>query len=553
MKLKKEKKKKEKSKKIKRRKNPRVTKLLQGEDIIFETEKQYESDNCYENDYHKKIDKKNKSQESGEDTLFDNKIIPNNENKKIYHKKEIKQEKTNELIENSKQDSEDEENKEKKLNERKKRKTRFIQSLTKKDSQNKEDDSKYGKEEDYKNARLKTDFNDDAKKTIKTTLKYIGKDGISSDEEEEHSSSFVKKANYKSLNSITSEKNKLMGNQNMNKLNMFDKESEDKNALKSGKKKILIFQEEGSYKGDNLIPKGNKKKKNIKKRKLKNKKGEQVDIKESENLDEKLDQLNNQNKKSDFDIFYEKALGSSIASFLNTGGDKVFIEENICVYYWKYFKKRELFIVSFFDKKDTIPFFIRWSAFFFSLLFIFLLNCFFFFEKNVHKRYLNALEGKNNNIKFYFKHEFVNSIYVSLIAVVFKMIIIKLVFYRAFKIKKKTKKMMNHSYEEKLGSTELEDLEQKRIDYLVLYHIKIIIYFCLLILLSLFFAYICVCYGGVFENSINAFFLGFLFSFILSFVLCALICFIIVLINKISRMLKNRCLLSAYVVLSTVY
>ena len=113
--------------------------------------------------------------------------------------------------------------------------------------------------------------------------------------------------------------------------------------------------------------------------------------------------------------------------------------------------------------------------------------------------------------------------------------------------------MMNHSYEEKLETNELEDLEQKRIDYLVLYHIKIIIYFCLLILLSLFFAYICVCYGGVFENSINAFFLGFLFSFILSFVLCAVICFIIVSINKISRMLKNRCLLSAYVVLSTVY
>ena len=45
------------------------------------------------------------------------------------------------------------------------------------DSKNKEDDSKYGKEEDYKNAHLKTDFNNDAKKKIKTTLKYIGKEG----------------------------------------------------------------------------------------------------------------------------------------------------------------------------------------------------------------------------------------------------------------------------------------------------------------------------------------------------------------------------------------
>ena len=85
----KEKNKKETNKKIKRRKNPRVTKLLQGEDLIFETEKQYESDNCCENDFQKKIDKKNKSHESGEDTLFENKILPNNENKKKYLKKEM--------------------------------------------------------------------------------------------------------------------------------------------------------------------------------------------------------------------------------------------------------------------------------------------------------------------------------------------------------------------------------------------------------------------------------------------------------------------------------
>ena len=74
-----------------------------------------------------------------------------------------------------------------------------------------------------------------------------------------------------------------------------------------------------------------------------------------------------------------------------------------------------------------------------------------------------------------------------------------------------------------------------------------------MILLSLFFMYICICYGGVFENSLNIFFLGFLFSAIFSFIFCAAFCFIIVAINKISRMLKNRCLLSTYVMLSTIY
>jgi len=258
-------------------------------------------------------------------------------------------------------------------------------------------------------------------------------------------------------------------------------------------------------------------------------------------------------KKSNFEVFYDKALGSSVSSFMNTEGDKLIIEENLLLFYWKYFKKRELFLVSFFDKNDTIPFFIRWSSFFFCLIFIFMLNCFFFFESNVHKRYLNALEGKKNNIAYYFKKEFVNTIYVALISIVFKMIIIKLVLNRVFKIKKKTKKMMQHSYGSKLGDSEIDDLRQKRNDYLSLYRIKIIIFFVALFVLSLFFTYICISYGGVFKNSINYFFLGFLFSFIFSFIFCAVICFIIVGINKIARIIKNRCLLSTFVVLSTVY
>ena len=238
---------------------------------------------------------------------------------------------------------------------------------------------------------------------------------------------------------------------------------------------------------------------------------------------------------------------------MNKGKDKVIIEDNLFVYYWKYFKKRELILVSFFDKKDTIPYFVRWSSFFFCLIFIFMLNCLFFFESNVHKRYINALEGKKNNIAFYFKHEFAKSIYVALISIVFKMIIIKLVLYRTFKVKKTVKKMMQHSFEIDLDESDLDNLVQKRYDYLSCYHIKLIIYFCSLMILGLFFSYICVSYGGVFPNSINAFFFGFLFSALLSFIICALFCFIIVSINKIARACKNRCLLSTYVVLSTIY
>ena len=296
----------------------------------------------------------------------------------------------------------------------------------------------------------------------------------------------------------------------------------------------------------------NKKKKTKKKRLLKNKKGEKIDVKESEDIDDKMNNLNIE-KKSDFDIFYEKALGSSIASFVNIKEDKAIVEDNLFKYYWKYLKKRELFIVCFFDKKDTIPYFVRWSCFLFSLIFLFLLNCFFFFESHVHKRYIHALEGENINIAYYFKYEFGITICVSLITIVYKMIVIKIVLYRVFKIKKDTKKMMHHSFEDKIEKKELKNLEQKRYDYLLNYHYKLVIYFSIMIFLSLFFMYICICYGGVFENSLNIFFLGFLFSAIFSFIFCAAICFIIVAINKISRMLKNRCLLSTYVMLSTIY
>ena len=515
-----------KNKKIKPRKNPKVIKLLEGEDVIGQSEFSFESDNYNENDYNKKMNRI-KSPEIGEDSLFGNKLLIKEGKKKILKKKEINKEKNINLIDESKKDEENSEANEKKLKEKRKRKNNFLKSLAKKDSEKKED-SKYGKEEDNQEAPLKTEYDDGGKIVIKSTLKFIGKEGLSSDE----NSSSVKN---KSFNSAFNDKNNLLiSNKNVQK--------DNKNNIKSGKNnKIFQFQEE-NIKGD----KGDKRHKKKKKRKIKNKNNE-LEVKDSDDL------AQDSNKKSDFEVFKDKALGSSYSSFMNTAGDKLIIEDNMFLYYWKYFKKRELFIVCFFDKKDTIPYFIRFATFFFCLLFIFLLNCFFFFESNVHKRYINALEGYKNHMGYYFKHEFVNTIYVSLVTIVFKMIIIKLVLYRVFKIKKKTKKMMKHSYENKVEETDFEDLKQKRYDFLVLYHIKIIIFFVALFVFSLFFTYICVSYAGVFKNSINYFFLGFLFSCIFSFIFCAAICFIIVGINKIARILKNRCLLSTYVVFSTVY
>ena len=90
---------------------------------------------------------------------------------------------------------------------------------------------------------------------------------------------------------------------------------------------------------------------------------------------------------------------SSVSAFIETEGNKpILIEENFFLFYWRYFNKRELCLVCLRDKKETMPYFVKWSCFVFCLIFIFLLNCFFFFEKDVHKRYINALNGNKNSI-----------------------------------------------------------------------------------------------------------------------------------------------------------
>ena len=113
--------------------------------------------------------------------------------------------------------------------------------------------------------------------------------------------------------------------------------------------------------------------------------------------------------------------------------------------------------------------------------------------------------------------------------------------------------MMSNSAEKGLDVEQLEELIIKRNKFSKIYKIKLIVFFAILMTFSVFFAYICICYAGVFRNSISAFFYGFLFSFITSFILCALFCLIIVGIYTISKSFKNKCLLSTYVVLSTMY
>ena len=174
-------------------------------------------------------------------------------------------------------------------------------------------------------------------------------------------------------------------------------------------------------------------------------------------------------------------------------------------------------------------------------------------ESDVHERYLNALSGKKNGMGYYFKNEFGTTICVSLLANLYKILVIKLVLIKLFKIGKNAKKIMRASAEKGLYKNELEQLQLKRQNYLLIYKKHLIIYFACLMGLNCFIAYICICYGGVFHNSIGAFFYGLLFSLIFSFIFCAVFCLCIVALYRLGKYLKSKCVVSAYIVLSTLY
>ena len=259
-------------------------------------------------------------------------------------------------------------------------------------------------------------------------------------------------------------------------------------------------------------------------------------------------------RTQNLELLNDKVVVSSVVEFLETENKEIMIEDYYLLFYWKYFIKRELWFLVIRDKNNSLPYFIRYSCLGLCLSFICLINCFFFYESTVHRRYINALDGINLNIKYYFKKEFWRStIYVALIGNVIKMIIIKIVLYKVFKIGKMVKKLMKNSAEKGLTKDEVELLHLKREKYLFCYKINLILYFFFLIALTLLIGYICTCYGGIYKNSMNSFLFGFVFSIIATFIICAIICFLIVSLYKIGKILNSKCVVSSYIVLSTLY
>ena len=523
------------------------------------------------------LDKNNKK-----DTLKKNQNNKNKSKKKLKGKKERKLEdyknndnnetETDNEIENNSNIIKIKQNKSKNNSRKVSARNRLIKSIGKNNFDDYDDEEeKKGNDENKKNEKLKTEYEDNARSKIKSELKKIA-----NGEDDLNSTGGIfkrKKNNDNTLISNDNDMNNLVKSQNPNVLKLKSnsknyyskgnnkndgkknnkhykngqlKENNKNNKNDSSNRNMLDFQEEGEMNGDKGIPFN----------------GEIISKKNDKNLNNNENNMSDiisndkssKNNKSEIELFNNKILVSSISDFLQTDKDKqILVEEQFFLYYWRYLNKRELCLVSFRDKKKTIPYFVRWSGFVFCLIFIFLISCLLFFEKYVHKRYLNALKGNKNSFGYYFKNEFASSIYAALISIVFKIIFIKIVLYRILKIKKEDKKMMSPSAEKRLDTQQLEELQNKRNKFLFIYKIKLIVFFSLLIAFSILFAYICICYAGVFHNSISYFLLGFIFSCIFSFIFCAFFCFIIVGTLWLGKKFKNRCILSTYYILSTMY
>ena len=393
------------------------------------------------------------------------------------------------------------------------------------------------KEEEKNNEqRIKTEMDIDTSNKIKKELVNIGKGHV-----RPRSTALGKSKKKRKINSSAeSAHNALLKQKNAQPLQLIDNKSNDKNISnndketyvnKNNKERIMdskrvIFEEEGDFCGDEAIQNAD-------------------DIDEEKQVKDR--------RTRNLELLNEKIYLSSMTESLENNNRELLVEEDFVLYFWKYFMKRELWITCIKDKRDSIPYFVRYSCLGFSFSFIFLLNCFLFLESDVHERYLNALSGKKNGMGYYFKNEFGTTICVSLLANLYKILVIKLVLIKLFKIGKNAKKIMRASAEKGLYKNELEQLQLKRQNYLLIYKKHLIIYFACLMGLNCFIAYICICYGGVFHNSIGAFFYGLLFSLIFSFIFCAVFCLCIVALYRLGKYLKSKCVVSAYIVLSTLY
>lgn len=264
--------------------------------------------------------------------------------------------------------------------------------------------------------------------------------------------------------------------------------------------------------------------------------------------------LKNQNVKSE-----ERNLSSSKSSkeskiSLTSSLTNDQLKNHFCFYYWSIFKKKEICIISLWNLEDNVAFFIRISTFFLVLSFNFVINCLSLLSKDIHNRYIYAVENdKINQIAYVLSKEISQCLICALICVVVKIILIKFIYGKVFKIPYEVKEEMSPYLERNLSRAESGEQCKKRNKFLAKYRKKSLIYISILLGVMFIFAYISICYMGTFINTREGILIRFIFSFVLSIAICAFICVIICLMFYFGKKHEIKCFKLIYRFLKIVY
>ena len=221
--------------------------------------------------------------------------------------------------------------------------------------------------------------------------------------------------------------------------------------------------------------------------------------------------------------------------FLNSSNknDNIIVQYSFCKFYWVYLNKSEFCLISIYNMRDNVASYIRIATFLFVIALLFTINCLLLTSNQIHKRHIYAKEnGSLNEFTYIFKKEIGTVFLLVLIYIVIKILFIKLIYGKLFKITYSAKEDLSPYG---IESEKDEDKSLKRREYLKKYRKKSLIYIVIILVLMILIGYISICYFGIFKNSKVGLAIRFVISFIFSIIICAILCLIIVLIYHCSR------------------
>ena len=221
--------------------------------------------------------------------------------------------------------------------------------------------------------------------------------------------------------------------------------------------------------------------------------------------------------------------------FLNSSNknDNIIVQYSFCKFYWVYLNKSEFCLISIYNMRDNVASYIRIATFLFVIALLFTINCLLLTSNQIHKRHIYAKEnGSLNEFTYIFKKEIGTVFLLVLIYIIIKILFIKLIYGKLFKITYSAKEDLSPYG---IESEKDEDKSLKRREYLKKYRKKSLIYIVIILVLMILIGYISICYFGIFKNSKVGLAIRFVISFIFSIIICAILCLIIVLIYHCSR------------------